>query len=119
MANNFIKDNKCLNPYTLPEGVHAYYEQVSGLSTTLSDLINGAERGITVYEMNGTSTANGYPADISVMTQSNDKAIVTIIKTTAAMVIFEYDSDLYFCHYYTDSQGVHLGGWKQVSVTSI
>lgn len=121
MADNFIKDNKCFKPYSAPviTGNNAYYEEVSGLTATLSSLIGDAESGITIYEMNGTSTTNGYPVSIPVATQSTDKAIMTIIKNTAAMVLFEYDSDLYYCHYYTDTQGEHLGNWKKVTVTSV
>lgn len=98
----------------LIDGANAYLE--SGDPTkNIADIIGDAEDGITVFSIMAVDTTKGYPVAVPVATQSTNRAIVTIIKDNAAMVLFEYDSELYYCHYYTNTQGVQLGDWVLVN----
>ena len=83
-------------------------------SSAVVDVIDSCKDGITIYTLK-ICTDNNYP--IALNLSGADGAIVIVCKLgTIGMIVFEYNSTLYFAHYYNSGTGV-LGSWQSVTVT--
>ena len=83
-------------------------------SSAVVDVIDSCKDGITIYTLK-ICTDNNYP--IALNLSGADGAIVIVCKLeTIGMIVFEYNSVLYFAHYYNSGTGV-LGSWQSVTVT--
>ena len=84
-------------------------------SSAVVDVIDSCKDGITIYTLK-ICTDNNYP--IALNLSGADGAIVIVCKLeTIGMIVFEYDSTLYFAHYYSNSGTGVLGSWQSVTVT--
>lgn len=84
-------------------------------SSAVVDVIDSCKEGITIYTLK-ICTDNNYP--IALNLSGADGAIVIVCKLgTIGMIVFEYNSVLYFAHYYRNSGTGVLGSWQMVAVT--
>lgn len=115
MSENLVKDNRCFSPYEEPSGANAY-DVTYNASNTLLQTIADCHSGITIGSIMGISDTTQYPVTVPVAQQSTESAVMTISKSNrATTVIFEYDGDMWFNHYYSNTGGAQLSGWKKVN----
>ena len=84
-------------------------------SSAVVDVIDSCKDGITIYTLK-ICTDNNYP--IALNLSGADGAFIIVCKLgTIGMIVFEYNSTLYFAHYYRNSGTGVLGSWQMVAVT--
>lgn len=121
MANNVIKNNKCLE---LVEDAIAGYLAAHivdvDVTSALSAVFTGATEGITMYRVVGNTNTDVYPVVVPTDSQSQNGAIVTLIMANGVgMFIFEYSGNVYICHAFAGRGGTAVGDWYKVTTTAV
>lgn len=113
MSENFVKDNRCFSPYNEPSGANAYIK-TDGYSDNLSQIIDDAEIGITIYHVMGVGTDKGYPVNSTAgIGQPWVHVCITKYDSDDTVVNIEYDGTTYYASY----DGT-LGSWHTVTATT-
>lgn len=113
--SNTVKDNKCFDPYVpfTTEGDNAYIKS-SGVSDNLTNIIDDAELGITIYHIMGVGTDKDYPVNSTAGTnQPWIHVSITKYDDDDAVVNIEYDGTTYYA-----SWDGALGSWHTVTATT-